>query len=757
MLKRKIGTLFLIACLVLASVPGTLGGTSTSQVIYVAGDGSGDFNCDGVADQVEINEALKLVAENPSYTTVHLKGPFTYTITDTIYIASNTTLEGDSSAVVKLVDNAGWPSMQPLIRQVERDPSNIGTIIIRGFEIDGNHDGNTDVLRGKGYYNFIDLWYDNVEVYDMYMHDSHGDGLHVVYSASTNFHDNKVSLLGHDALFAIKSQNVEAYNNVITCRTNSGVRVWNTNHVKIHDNVIDGISGSGGPGIQIQKGLEDISYAMNDIEVYNNTIHHTLGPGIWLYAKSDPYTKEEARDVRIHHNIFYNAGTNPGIDWTGAIVTSGFYDTVIENNVFDSNYHAAVSIQAPGSLPPDSGYTTIVRNNIIANTLERNYLPDGTGNGVVNYLPETHSFILENNCFYNNVGGDYKNVEPSSSDIHEDPLFADPKNHDYHLKSVAGRWNGGTWVKDSADSPCIDAGCPSSDYSKEPEDNGDRINIGRYGNTAYASLSGGALPAESAPVMSPIGDKSVNEGDTLSFTVKAEDSDGDVLIYSASNLPSGADLNSNTGLFTWTPEVGQSGTYSTKFTVSDGKFTDSESITITVVEAGNVAPSVSYVYDNRLREASPDTVFGDVTYLDVGERTGVGSYRDLIWFDLSEYGETDTVDKATLSLFWYHPEGITRNQDTIVEIYRPEAWSPDYVTWNNKDSSTAWTNPGGDWFDKNGQVQGSVPYATITINGSQVPDNRYYKLVVNELVQEYIIKDYENTGFLIKARMESDN
>jgi len=57
------------------------------------------------------------------------------------------------------------------------------------------------------------------------------------------------------------------------------------------------------------------------------------------------------------------------------------------------------------------------------------------------------------------------------------------------LQSIAGRWNGKTWVKDKVSSPCIDKGYPSSDYSKEPENNGNRINIGRYGNTIYASKS----------------------------------------------------------------------------------------------------------------------------------------------------------------------------------------------------------------------------------------------------------------------------
>jgi len=66
-----------------------------------------------------------------------------------------------------------------------------------------------------------------------------------------------------------------------------------------------------------------------------------------------------------------------------------------------------------------------------------------------------------------------------------------PENGDYHLKSKAGRWDPSnkTWVQDNVESPCIDAGDPSSDVSLEPETNGGIINMGAYGGTAEASLS----------------------------------------------------------------------------------------------------------------------------------------------------------------------------------------------------------------------------------------------------------------------------
>ena len=71
-----------------------------------------------------------------------------------------------------------------------------------------------------------------------------------------------------------------------------------------------------------------------------------------------------------------------------------------------------------------------------------------------------------------------------------DPLFADPDNDDYHLKSLAGRYAAdGTWTNDTVHSPFIDLGDPLADASSEPAPNGGRVNLGAYANTSQASKS----------------------------------------------------------------------------------------------------------------------------------------------------------------------------------------------------------------------------------------------------------------------------
>jgi len=88
---------------------------------------------------------------------------------------------------------------------------------------------------------------------------------------------------------------------------------------------------------------------------------------------------------------------------------------------------------------------------------------------------------------YSDVQGSFQ----GAGNIDADPLFADPANGDYHLKSQAGSWHSGSesWISDNLTSDCIDAGDPGSAIGLEPNPNGAIINIGAYGGTAQASKS----------------------------------------------------------------------------------------------------------------------------------------------------------------------------------------------------------------------------------------------------------------------------
>jgi dihydrodipicolinate synthase/N-acetylneuraminate lyase len=100
------------------------------------------------------------------------------------------------------------------------------------------------------------------------------------------------------------------------------------------------------------------------------------------------------------------------------------------------------------------------------------------------------------------------------------------------------------------------------------------------------------------PVLATIGGQSVTEGLNLNFAVSATDPDGTTPSLSTSALPSGAIFTDNgdgTGYFDWTPDYTESGSYDVTFYAFDGAATDSELVTVTVVEAGNQAPVLTSV------------------------------------------------------------------------------------------------------------------------------------------------------------------
>lgn len=90
-----------------------------------------------------------------------------------------------------------------------------------------------------------------------------------------------------------------------------------------------------------------------------------------------------------------------------------------------------------------------------------------------------------------------------------------------------------------------------------------------------------------APVLSYIGNQTTKEGEEFTLQLQANDPDDNPITYSAAwndgALPDGAEFDTSTGLFEWTPTYTQAGTYSNiTFTISDGLATDSETIAITV-------------------------------------------------------------------------------------------------------------------------------------------------------------------------------
>ncbi|MGE4182659.1 MAG: putative Ig domain-containing protein, partial [Limisphaerales bacterium] len=95
-----------------------------------------------------------------------------------------------------------------------------------------------------------------------------------------------------------------------------------------------------------------------------------------------------------------------------------------------------------------------------------------------------------------------------------------------------------------------------------------------------------------APTLTAIGDRTANQTETIAFTLRATDPDGDTLTYFGDSLPAGASLDAVTGQFRWTPDFTQFGSFVVVLGATDGHRTVTESVTFRINRL-NRAPFVA--------------------------------------------------------------------------------------------------------------------------------------------------------------------
>jgi uncharacterized delta-60 repeat protein len=113
-----------------------------------------------------------------------------------------------------------------------------------------------------------------------------------------------------------------------------------------------------------------------------------------------------------------------------------------------------------------------------------------------------------------------------------------------------------------------------------------------------------------APILASIGNQSVNEGSLLTFTAGVSDADvpANTLTFSLdAGAPSGASIDANSGVFTWTPSEAQGpGTFNITVRVTDNgtpNLNDFETIEVTVGEV-NAAPVLAGIDNKSVNEGS---------------------------------------------------------------------------------------------------------------------------------------------------------
>jgi hypothetical protein len=271
------------------------------------------------------------------------------------------------------------------------------------------------------------------------------------------------------------------------------------------------------PGESIQAAVDN-AVAGDEVHVNPGTYYEKVAmkDGVDLIGAGADITIIDANGS-LHFGVVYAEDINDHTTrLVGFTLTGGGYNCdgvrvsdskiVIQQNIIHDNGGLSGQIYAGNGIHVFNS-VPIIRNNTICSNINGVYIYSSytsshdPANIVNNIIVGNHHGIsksiwstvpnLRYNDVWNNFSFDYYLLSPGLHDISEDPLFADPNNNDYHLKSQAGRWdpNSLNWVQDDVTSSCIDAGYMGTPIGLEPFPNGGIINMGVYGGTVEASKS----------------------------------------------------------------------------------------------------------------------------------------------------------------------------------------------------------------------------------------------------------------------------
>ncbi|WP_317443598.1 putative Ig domain-containing protein [Streptomyces collinus] len=236
------------------------------------------------------------------------------------------------------------------------------------------------------------------------------------------------------------------------------------------------------------------------------------------------------------------------------------------------------------------------------------------------------------------------------------------------------------------------------------------------GTTAF---TGGTSTGNTVTVTNP-GSQSTTTGGSVSLQIKASDSAGAALTYSASGLPTGLSVNSTTGLISGTAST--AGTYQVTVTATDSTgASGATSFTWTVGTSGGTCSSAQLLANPGFESGSTGwTSSSGVITTDTGEAAHSGSYK--AWLDGYGSSHTDTVSqsvtvpsgcKATLT-FYLHID-TAESGSTAYDKLTVSAGSTTLATYSNVNAASGYAQKTFDLSSFAGQ--------TVTLKFSGVEDS----------------------------------
>jgi hypothetical protein len=346
MQKRQLGTLFLVTCLSLITIPAALGAQTT--VNPTSGTGA----------QIEINKAINSVASgatssNPGYV---LLTAGTYKLTGPVILKSNVVLKGAGDSTIIYADSSVCNSNSAPGYIMGTGVSNVEVCNLQ-FRSSATKIGD----GGYGEYRNC-IWAtssSNWKIHDILVTPYHyNDGVKILKSTGMQVYNCRIRS-GHDGIeFLSDSSGCRAYNNDIDITVNTGIRVDNGKNVELDHNTLYGNHGSGWCVFEMESSLSNIN-------IHHNILHDYRGSS----GSAAVQPVHASGSVNFHDNVLWSVGPISMGSGSGNIISPS--NKNVANWVAQGYGYGSIGIiPAPttDSTAPTTNSTTPTTNSTIPAT-----------------------------------------------------------------------------------------------------------------------------------------------------------------------------------------------------------------------------------------------------------------------------------------------------------------------------------------------------------------------------------------------------
>ncbi len=193
------------------------------------------------------------------------------------------------------------------------------------------------------------------------------------------------------------------------------------------------------------------------------------------------------------------------------------------------------------------------------------------------------------------------------------------------------------------------------------------------GQSSASSATTLSPPGNNPPVLDQISNITVNEGATITLNPTATDPDGDALTYTYAGWMTSSSYTTNSN---------DSGTHTVMVTVSDGTLTDSQIVTIIVLDSNNSAPVLVPITNIKVNEGATITL--SPTAIDQDGDALTYTYSG--WMSSSSY-TTNYDDAGTHTVTVTVSDGLLSDSQVVTIIVNDTARIVSTITAGDIDGS----------------------------------------------------------------------